>query len=192
MTKDIYWDELSIAWTALGLEEEQTSMRLKERLRRQTFATTAVLVFGIPLALAGAALGAWTIWLGASTGAWNFIARGTGIVIISLMMGIAAWSFKSAWRDNSQAMGAMIELALARAERLHLAMRLGLVSCVTAALFGLAGYAIRTNLGKPPAMSPIEPLLMLALLGFALVLLQRRAQADIAKYRYLKRIILKA
>ncbi|HEX4634653.1 MAG TPA: hypothetical protein VH189_00630, partial [Rhizomicrobium sp.] len=83
MTQDAYWDELGMAWTAIRPDVQTIAPLLKQRLRRQAAFTTAILFAGLPLALAGGALGAWTIWLGASAGAWFFVTRGIAILTIS-------------------------------------------------------------------------------------------------------------
>jgi RNA polymerase sigma factor (sigma-70 family) len=57
-------------------------------------------------------------------------------------------------------------------------------------VFGTAGYALRVQAGKPPVLSPAEPLILLAVLGLVFFLLQRKAADDIAKYRYLKQRLL--
>lgn len=188
MTQDAYWDELGLAWTAIN-PKAQIGPHLKDRLRRQTLLTSAILFAGIPLSLAGIALGAWTIWHGASVEAWFFVTRGIALVTISLLLGMAAWSFRDAWRDNSWSLAAMIELALARAQKWRSALRLGLFALGVAAVFGTVGYELRLTAGKPMAGSPVEPLIILAVLGLALFLLQRKAGEDIAKYRYLAQLM---
>lgn len=188
MTQDAYWDELGLAWTAIN-PQAKIGPQLKDRLRRQSLFTTAMLFGGLALSLAGIALGAWTIWRGASVEAWFFVTRGIALVTIALLLGSAAWSFRHAWRDNSQSLAAMIELALARAQGWRGAIRLGYFALGIAAAFGTAGYEIRVHAGKPSALSPAEPLIVLAMLGLVLFLLQRKANDDIAKYRYLKHLM---
>jgi hypothetical protein len=84
MTQDAYWDDLGVAWTVMS-PQAQITPQLKDRLRRQTLFTGAMLFAGLPLALAGVALGVWTIWQGAAVEAWFFVTRGIAIVIISLL-----------------------------------------------------------------------------------------------------------
>jgi len=189
MTQDAYWDDLGVAWTAVT-PNLQIAPHLKERLRRQTLFTAVMLFAGLPLSLGGIALGVWTIWQGATVEAWFFVTRGIAIVIIFLLSGIAAWSFRNAWNDDTRSLAAMIGLALTRAQRWHAAIRLGYLALIVAALFGTVGYEIRISMGKPSAMSPVEPLVLLAVLGLVLFLLQRRAKDDIAKYSYLKTLML--
>jgi hypothetical protein len=188
MTQDAYWDELGMAWTAI--DPQIIAPRLKERLHRQTVSIAVVIFTGVPLSLAGIALGAWTVWLGASAEAGNFVTRGIAIVAISMLAGFAAWSFGAAWKDDTQSLAAMIELALRRAQRGRMAIRSGFACLGIAAVFGMIGYAIRLQMGKPPAMSSVEPLLLLAVLAVVLFLLEGKNGSDIAKYRYLKRLLL--
>ena len=188
MTQDAYWDDLGVAWTAVT-PNLQIAPHLKERLRRQTLFTAVMLFAGLPLSLGGIALGVWTIWQGATVEAWFFVTRGIAIVIISLLSGIAAWSFRDSWNDETQSLNAMIELALTRAQRWHAAIRLGYFALGAAALFGMTGYEMRIAAGKPSAISPVEPLVLLAVLAVVLFLLRRRAKDDIAKYRYLKTLL---
>jgi len=82
MTQDAYWDELGVAWTAIRPDAQIVAPRVKQRLRRQTVFTSVAIFAGLPLSLAGAALGVWTIWRGISTDAWFFVTRGIAIAAI--------------------------------------------------------------------------------------------------------------
>jgi len=188
MTQDAYWDELGLAWTAISPDIIAT--HLKENLRRQSIFTALAVFATFPISLAGIALGIWTLWHGAFAQAWFFVTRGTAILMMSLMAGFAASSFIPLLADRTQSVAAMIASALARAQRWHKAVRLGYLGLAVAALFGTAGYFLRVQAGKPPALSPLEPLVLLALLALVLFLLQRKARDDIAKYRHLQRLLL--
>jgi len=187
--RDAYWDELGIAWTAIEPDLRASMPRMKRQLRWQTLSLVAVTFGGVPVGIAGGVLGVWTIWLGLSTGIWNFATRGAAILVISLLIAGAGWSSRSTLRDNTETLSAMVELTLLRAEKWHLAIRLGYASCVVAAVLGMIGYGIRVHFGKPPAMSPVEPTVILAGLGLVLVLLHRSVRRRIAKYRYLRRLL---
>lgn len=187
--RDAYWDELGIAWTAIEPDLRASMPRMKRQLRWQTLSLAAVTFGGVPVGIAGGVLGVWTIWLGLSTGIWNFATRGAAILVISLLIAGAGWSSRSTLRDNTETLSAMVELTLLRAEKWHLAIRLGYASCVVAATLGMIGYGIRVHFGKPPAMSPVEPMVVLAGLGLVLVLLHRSVRRRIAKYRYLRRLL---
>ena len=187
--RDAYWDELGIAWTAIEPDLRASMPRMKRQLRWQTLLLVAVTFGGVPVGIAGGVLGVWTIWLGLSTGIWNFATRGAAILVISLLIAGAGWSSRSTLRDNTETLSAMVELTLLRAEKWHLAIRLGYASCVVAATLGMIGYGIRVHSGKPPAMSPVESMAVLAGLGLVLVLLHRSVRRRIAKYRYLRRLL---
>ena len=182
---DAYWDELGIAWTAMKPDVEILAPRLKLRLRLQAGFLTALLLAGLPLCLAGCLLGVWTVWRGAEIGAWNFVTRGIAIMAMSLIAGFAVSSFKAVLRDNGASLSAMIGLALSRAQQWRKAIWLGFLVLFIANLFGLIGYALRLQMGKPPAMPVAEPLLLSAGIAFVLFLLERRARDQGARLRHL-------
>ncbi|HLI16696.1 MAG TPA: hypothetical protein VKV22_00310 [Rhodanobacteraceae bacterium] len=187
---DAYWDNLGIAWAAINPDPRVLTTRIKRRLRRQTLSVAAAILGGIPLGIAGVVLGIWTIWAGLSTETWNFATRGAAIVLISLLVISVIWSLKNVLKDNTESLSAMMELTLLRAEKWQFATRLGYVACVVAAVLGMIGYGIRVHSGKPPVMSPIEPLVLLAALAVGLFLFHRVLHDHIAKFRYLKRLLL--
>ena len=187
--RDPYWDELGIAWTAIEPDLRASMPRMKRQMRWHKLLMAAVVFGGVPVGIAGGVLGIWTISVGVSAGIWNFATRGTAILVISLLVAGLGWSARSALRNGTETLSAMIELSLLRAEKWYLAIRLGYASCVVAAALGMIGYGIRVHSGKPPAMSPVEPMVVLAVLGLVLVLLHRSVRDRIAKYRYLKRLL---
>lgn len=187
--RDPYWDELGIAWTAIEPDLRASMPRMKRQMRWHALVMAAVVFGGVPVGIAGSVLGIWTISVGVSAGIWNFATRGTAILVISLLIAGLGLSSRSALRNDTETLSAMIELALLRAEKWYLAIRLGYASCVVAAALGMIGYGIRVRSGKPPVMSPIEPMVVLAVLGLVLVLLHRSVRDRIAKYRYLKRLL---
>ena len=190
MTQDAYWDDLGVAWTAIKPDPQTMAPAMKQRLRRQTAMAAAILFAGFPLSLAGVMLGAWTIWFGASTQTWNFIPRGIGIVVISLLAGFASGVFRGVLRDEAQSLRAMLELALARAQKWHQAVRLAFFSCILAAISGGTGYGIAAYFRKPQPQWPIEPLIINVLLGLVFFLLQKQARDQVARYRHLKNLSL--
>jgi hypothetical protein len=89
--------------------------------------------------------------------------------------------------DNARAVSEMIELSLARAKRwLHL-VHLALAACAIAAVFGLAGTAVRAQLSGPPKLSPVVDLAVLGLAGIVLALFRQRTRITLAKLEYLQR-----
>jgi hypothetical protein len=57
------------------------------------------------------------------------------------------------------------------------------------AVFGLVGTAIRTHLGRPPGMSPIVDLVILALIALVLFLCLRQLRVEVGKYRSLRQAL---
>jgi hypothetical protein len=187
MKKNAYWDELGIAWCAAQPETEIVIPRLKGRLRGQSFLLALCVTAGLLLGIAGALLGVWTLWTGWTNGAWNFVTRGTALIAVSAIMSVAALQLLPVMAsDQARALPDMIDLTIARAERLLIAVRLGLVACAVAVVLGLAGTAIRILSGKPAAMSPIWPTAILAILALVLFLYSRHVRHRRRKFRYLK------
>ena len=190
MTNDAYWDELGIAWVAVTPNLTDIAPGLTNRIRRQTRLFRAGFVVSAVLSLSGLLLGIWTIWLGITTGTWNFATRGMAIVMIGLLAAIATHAF---WSDGANGDGSpvseMVDLAVIRARRLLLTVRLSLYACTVAALFGAIGSVIRSSLAKPPNMSPVVDLILLALAVVGLALYGRSVKVELTKFEYLKRVL---
>jgi len=102
----------------------------------------------------------------------------------------ATWRLQDASTlDAAQALSQMIDLAIDHAQKTLSLIRAGLYCCVIAAVFGLVGNAIRTNFGRPPKMSPIVPLTILAVVALAVVIWGRRTRLELGKYRSLKQAL---
>ena len=189
-TTDAYWDELGVAWSAINPDINVIVPRLKSRLHRQSFLIRAGVAIGILLAAGGFILGGVTIWRGWTSAAWNFVTRGIAILAISVLLSTAVSLLLPvrASRDV-KALAEMIDLAIARAERTLKTVRLGFYACATAAVLGMAGTAIRTYLSRPPSLSPIIDVVVLATFALGLFLYARHARVDLAKYRYLKKAL---
>jgi hypothetical protein len=183
---DAYWDELGVAWCAIHPNFTVVASRLEARLRWQSRCITTGLVIGLPLGAAGVLLGVATICIGWSSGAWNFVTRGSAIVAISAIVTFAAFSLLPVRSLHTSAPAEMIELAIDRAQRTLSLIRMGLYACVIAAVFGLVGTAIRTHLAK---MSPIVDLVILALTALVLLLYSRQIKGEREKYLALKRAL---
>jgi len=186
-SSDPYWDELGIAWYAIDPQVNLIMPRLKARLRRQSLLLMASLVFGLPLSVAGFLLGVFTIWRGWNTGTWNFVTRGVAVVAISALLS-TAWYRMLPFRARAEAKALleMIDLDIARAERMLIIIRLGLCMCAVAAVFGLLGTAIRTHFSRPPALSPIADLAVLAVLALGLFFSGRHTRTHLEKMKHLK------
>jgi hypothetical protein len=185
---DAYWDELGVAWSAINPDINVVMPRLKSRLRRQSFLIVASVVIGTLLVAGGLLVGGVAIWKGWTTDAWNFVTRGVAMLATSVLVSIAV-SLLVPVRASAdvKALAEMIDLAIARAERTLKAIRLGFYACTVAAVLGLAGTAIRTYLSRPPSLSPVLDLAVLAIFALGLFVYARHTRVDLAKYRCLKR-----
>lgn len=187
---DAYWDDLGIAWRAIKPEVNVLMPRLQARLHRQSLFITLGLIAGLPLTGAGFILGLCTIWSGWTSGTWNFVIRGIAIGIISIILGFAT-SLLVPLRANkaSRALSEMIDLSIARLQRIFLAVRLAIFACVAAAVIGLMGSVVRAQLTRPPQLSPIVDIVILALCALGLDLYGRQVKFGLEKMRYLKRTL---
>jgi hypothetical protein len=190
--EDAYWDELGVTWTAIDPDIGVIASRLKARLRRQSLLIGAGVILGLILTVAALALGSYTIWIGVATGAWNFVARGIAIGVIALLLarGVTVLLPVRA-SGGARSLSDMLDLAIARAHRTLAIVRLGFSASVIAAVFGLLGTAIRTHLTRPPRLSPMVDLLILAALALGLHFYGRQVKATAEKLRALKHAVAK-
>lgn len=188
---DVYWDELGIAWRTAEPDERQLKPVLESRLRRESVAMVAGLGGGIPLCLGGMALGIFTIWRGWRTETWNFITRGVGVELISVMLISALASYLGTVRSrgNARALSHMLDLAVARARKTLRLVRVVIAACVVAAGFGFVGVAIRTRHAAAPKLSPVIDVVFLTLVILAAWLYGRRVNHDRLKFEYLRRTL---
>jgi hypothetical protein len=185
-----YWDELGVAWGAINPAININASRLGARLRHQSLWIGAGLVVGLPLSAAGLLLGALTIWSGWTTGTWNFVTRGIAVVMLSILLASAmSWLYAVRRSDAARAVSDMIDLAIARALRTLVAIRLGFYACIIAAVSGLVGSGIRTHLARPPAMSPVVDLTLLAFVAVGLVVYRRHTHVSLEKLRAVQRAL---
>jgi len=189
---DPFWGELGVSWTAIHPEIEVILPRLQQRIRHQSALINASLILGVPAALAALALGIDCIWIGWTTRAWNFVPRGMAFLAIAATMSLAIRSLLQVRAGGGlQSVSEMLDVAIARSRKTLLAIRLGYCACGLAALFGLVGTAIRTRQSRPPALSPIFDLALLALFVLGLFLYGRRIQADLRNYTLLRDLLVK-
>ena len=187
---DGYWDDLGVTWRAINPDVSALAPRLKARLRRQSMLIRAALVVGPPLSVISLGLGMFTIWRGWTTGTWNFVTRGSAIVAIAVLLAIATSSLLAVRaRLEARAVSEMLDLAIARARRTLVAIRLGLVACGVAAVMGLVGTAIRIQLTGPPRMSPVVDIVLLAMLAIGLSMWRRDIRLRLEQLRALKRAL---
>jgi hypothetical protein len=186
---DVYWDDLGVAWRAINPEPRVIGPKLQTRLRRQAAAVLAIIMIAVPLSLAGLVLGIYTLWIGCAHGIWNFIPRGVALIAISSLLALTAWSRRGSGRVAASSLADMLDLGIVQAERFRRVVLTGYWACGVAAVLGLIGYGIRVHFYRPPAISPIEPLLLLALMAIALFLFGRRVRDDLARLKYLRGIL---
>lgn len=189
MGRDPYWDDLGVAWLAVNPDPQAIESRLGTRLRSQAFVARSLFAMGVLLGALLLALGVFTIHAGISSGAWNFVIRGVALLLISGMLGAAAWWQRAGTRDDTGSLMRKIDLAIARGRNFRRAAGMCVAMCGVAAVFGLAGYFVRVRLGHPPAMSPWEPLALLALMATTLMVYLRYTAGELDRLRYLKRAL---
>ncbi len=187
--KDVYWDELGIAWQALQPVEGLVASRLEPMLRRQSVLVRLGAVAGYPLGVLGLGLAGWCLWVAWSDHAWNFATRGGAIGVVAVMALMAAAALQAALAGEQRSLREMLERAALRAERLGRAAALGCAALVVLAGGGLAGFAIRARASRPAAVSPILDLLTLAGLFVALAWLWSSQWRAEDKYRHLARAL---
>jgi hypothetical protein len=183
-------DEPGGAWTAIDPSLRAIVSRLPVRRRRQSQLMAVALAMGMLLGALGVLLGLMTIGSGLSFHIWNFLTRGVAIIAMSIVIMFATWRLQdSSTLDAAQALPQMIELAIDRAQKTLSLIRAGLYCCVIAAVFGLVGNAIRSHFGRPPKLSPIVPLTILAVVALAVVIWGRKTRLELGKYRSLKQAL---
>ena len=190
MRDDAYWDELGVAWRAMEVNNSVTTGRLHSRVRRQSIAIVAALAIGLPLCGGGFFVGIATMWSGWANTTWNFITRGFAIVMISaitartlsLLLPVRASA-------EARALPEMLRLAIRRAERTLTIVGLSFWACGIAAVFGLAGTALRTHQSRPPALSPLIDMAVVAITAIGLFLYRRNTKVTLAKFQYLQKAI---
>jgi len=186
--RDGFWDELGILWRASVQDVGFISSRLEARLRLQSALLTAGTIAGAALGVVGFGLAAWAIWVGASSQAWNFLTRGVTLAIVSVLAVMTSLGLRQREESTTGSLREMLQAYVARSERLIRAADLGSYSLVILAIGGMLGYGLRVRLGRPPAVSPIQNLLLLALVGSALVWYRRTQARVLRKYRHLSEV----
>ena len=186
---DDYWDDLGVVWRAIDPEVSAIAPRIEARVRRQSVQIVATLVVGLPLSAIGVSLGVLTIWRGWTAGSVHFVTRGLAIVTIAGLMGLAMLSLLRVRAGRAVAVSDMLELSIARAQRVVIGIRLGMAACMVGAVMGLVGTAIRTRVSGPPLMSPIVDLVLLALSAAGLSAWGRNVRVQLGRLQAVKRAL---
>ncbi len=188
--ENAYWDNLGVAWRATSSDIQQVTPLLQARLRRQAFGIGISVTLGLPLCVAALVLGILTIWHGWTSGTWNFVTRGTAIVLVSALLIRALSSFLPfSARTGIQTLSDMLEIASARIRRTLFLIGTAIAACVISAAFGVAGTVIRIHAGSPPHVSPFIDLTITALVIAFLWLYARILSAEADKFEYLQRTL---
>lgn len=185
---DAFWDELGVSWRASIPDAGLISSRLEARLRLQSVLLTAGIIAGCAIGLLGLGLAGWALWIGSSAHAWNFLTRGLTLATVSLLAIMATLALRARGGMETRSLHEMLKVSIARTERLVSAADLAFCAVVILALGGMAGYALRTRLARAPAVSPVEDLLALALVGLALVWYRLSQAHTLRKYRHLSQV----
>lgn len=186
--EDAFWDELGVSWRASIRDPGLVSSRLGAKLQLQGRLLTAASLAAVSAAALGLGLAAWALWVGWTNQAWNFIARGAALAAVSLLAIIAIpvlWT-----RDplETSSLREMLQVSITRTQRIIRAADLACYSMAILAVGGMIGYALRIRLGRPPAVSPVEDLLVLCLASLALICLRLSQARALRKTRHVLRV----
>jgi hypothetical protein len=186
---DAFWDELGVSWRASIRDAGLISSRLEARLKLQSALLTAGTVAGAAFSLLGFSLAAWTIWVGWSSHIWHFLVRGSTLALVSLLALVATLVLRERSGMETRSLREMLQLSIARTERLVRAADLGCYSVLIVAIGGTIGYALRMRSGHPAAVPLWEDLLAVAVVGVALFWYGRSQTRALRKYRYLSQAL---
>lgn len=180
-----FWDELGVAWRAQMPQVEAVPAGLETRLRWQTRAISATVLFAGALSLSGVPLAAWTLWLGWLQHWPHFLVRGITIAGLAGIAGLVALRLRSRIRADADTLTAHLALAAAQCRQLVRAVDLSLCALGVLAVGGLLGYLIRSRTGHPPAISLLTDLLALGVVLLALLWYRQNQSQAFKKLQYL-------
>lgn len=183
--EDAFWDELGVSWRASIRDPALVSSRLQTRLKLQSALLTAGRSAAISLGVLGFGLAAWTLWIGWTGQVWNFITRGITVAAISLLAILASLALRARDRLETRSLQELLRLSITRSERLIRATDLACYSLVILAVGGMIGYALRTRFGRPPAVPPVEDLLVLSVAGLALLWFRRSQARALRRHQHI-------
>jgi hypothetical protein len=185
-----YQDELGVAWYAIDPNLSIIASRLKILLRRQSRWITAGLIIGLPSCVLGMVLGVTSIGIGGFSGQWNFVTRGIAWVAMSPIFAYALASLLDVRSESTASeLSEMIDLAIDRAQKTVSLVAAGFYACVIAAIFWLAGAALRPHVGRAPQLSPFVALTIFALIALVLFQYRRQVWITLGTYRALRQAV---
>ena len=183
--EDAFWDELGVSWRASVRDPGLVSSRVEARLKLQSALLTAGTIAATSLGVLGFGLAAWTLWIGWTGQVWSFITRGVTVAAISLLAIMASLAFRTRDRLETRSLQNMLRFSITRTERLIRATDLACYSLVILAVGGMMGYALRIRFGRPPAVSPVEDLLVLSVAGLALLWFRRSQARALRRHQHI-------
>lgn len=183
--QDAFWDELGVSWRASIRDPGPVSSRLEARLKLQSALLTAGTSAAISFGVLGFGLAAWTLWIGWTGQVWNFITRGITVAAISLLAIMASLALRTRDRLETRSLQELLRFSITRSERLIRATDLVCYSLVILAVGGMIGYALRIRFGRPPAVSPVEDLLVLSVAGLALLWFRWSQARALRRYQHI-------
>jgi hypothetical protein len=186
--EDAFWDELGVSWRASIRDPALVSSRLEARLKLQSALLTAGTIAAASLGVLGFGLAAWALWVGWTSQVWNFITRGVTLAAVSLLAVMASLALRTRDRVGTRSLREMLQGSITRTERLIRATNLACYSLVILAVGGMIGYALRIRLSRPPAVSPVEDLLVLSLAGLALIWFRWSQARALRRYQHIMRV----
>jgi hypothetical protein len=183
--EDAFWDELGVSWRATIRDPASVSCRLEARLKLQSALITAGTTAATSLGVLGFGLAAWTLWIGWTGQVWNFMTRGVTVAAISVLAIMAGLALRTRDRLGTRSLQEMVRFSITRTERLIRVTDLACYSLVILAVGGMIGYALRTRFGRPPAVSPVEDLLVLSVAGLALLWFRRSQARALRRHQHI-------
>lgn len=175
--------------SAININTSILAPRLEAHLRWQSYWIFAGLTIGLPLCALGMVLGLLSIAAGLPSGSWRFITRGIAWIAMS---GLLMWGLLPLTDLESRTTGAaseMVDLAIERVQRTLGLVRAGLYVCIIPVVFGLVRMVFKSHFARPPRLSPIVALEILALIALTLVVCAWQLRVGLRKYRALGQAI---
>jgi hypothetical protein len=184
---DAFWDELGISWRASVHDTDFVSSRLEAKLKLQSALLGAGAIAATLLGVLGFAAAARALWIGWTSHFWNFITRGLVLAAVSVLAIIASLALRTRDGVDTRSLRDMLQLSIARTERLVKAADLTCYSLAILVVGGLVGYALRIKLSRPPAISPVEDILILALAALSVIWFRQSQTRALRRYQHIRR-----